>query len=160
MRDPPPLRVDLVPSTSRRIFIGVAYAATAMLVALLPLSLALRASVILLVAGLAARALRVAIPCALIVRLDGTLALLERNGASVEASLVNGGYLAARFVSVVYRPLGCRRTRVVAILPDMLDAESFRRLRVRLRYARSDVDDGVPASQARASTSAPLSALD
>ena len=160
MRDPPPLRVDLAPSSLRRAFIGIAYVATAVLVGLLPLTLELRASTILLIAALAARAWREVPPAALIVRLDGTIALLERNGDSVEAWIDNGGYLSPRFTSIVCRPLGSRRARVVTIFPDMLSRDDYRRLRVRLNYTRSGDDDGVPASQACASTSAPLSALD
>jgi hypothetical protein len=113
----------------------------------------------LLVAALAAKAWRVDTPDALIVRLDGTLALLARDGRSTEALLMNGGYLGPRLVSIAYRPLGCRRSRVVLVLPDMLAADDLRRLRVRLGYSRSDDDAGLPASHARASSSAPLSAL-
>lgn len=159
MRDPPPLRVDLEPSSWRLAYIGVAYGATALLVALLPLALDLRSWVIVLIGALAARAWRQRPPAALIVRLDGTLALLRHDGASMEATLVNGGYLGARYTSIVYRPLAHRRTHVVAILPDMLPPDDYRRLRVRLNYASSDEDAGVPASQARASNKAPLSAL-
>lgn len=159
MRDPPPLRVDLEPSRVRRAFIAAAYAATAVLACALPLALDLRLWIVVLVAALAARAWRERPPAALIVRLDGTLALLRDDGASIEATLVNGGYLGVRLTSIVYRPLGRRRTHVIAILPDMLTEDEYRRLRVRLNYASSDDDDGVPASHARASTSAPLSAL-
>ena len=159
MRDPPPLRVDLARSSLRRVFIGIAYPSTAMLIGLLPLTLELRACTILLILALAARAWRETPPAALIVRLDGTMALLECNGASIEAVLCNGGYLGVRFTSIVCRPLGSRKSRVVTILPDMLSADDYRRLRVRLNYASNGVDAGEPASHARASNSAPLSAL-
>ncbi|MEP7064134.1 MAG: protein YgfX [Betaproteobacteria bacterium] len=159
MRDPAPLRIDLEPSSLRRLFIGVAYSLTAILVGALPLALDLRVWTILLVVALVARAWSERPPAALIVRLDGTLALLRDDGASIEAVLVNGGYLGTRFATLVYRPLGRRRSSVVTIFSDMLATEDFRRLRVRLNYASSDDDDGVPASHARASTSAPLSAL-
>jgi hypothetical protein len=159
MRDPPPLRVDLVPSRLRRAFIVASYGSTACLCAALPLDGWLRGWSVLLVAALAAKAWRIDTPAALIVRLDGTLALLARDGTSTEALLMNGGYLGPRLVSIVYRPLGRRRCRAVAVLPDMLAADDLRRLRVRLGYSRSDDDAGLPSSQARASTSAPLSAL-
>ena len=156
---PNPLRVDLVPSRLRRAFIAVSFAATACLMAALPLDAWLRGWTVLLIAALAAKAWRDDAPVALIVRLDGTLALLWRNGTSMEAALMNGGYLGPRLVSIVYRPVGRRRSGVVLVLPDMLPADDFRRLRVRLGYSRSDDEAGAPASQARASKSAPLSAL-
>jgi hypothetical protein len=159
MRDPPPLRVDLAPSRLRRAFIAASFGATACLCASLPLDGWLRGWTVLLVAALAARAWRADTPAALIVRLDGSLALLARDGTSTKAALMNGGYLGTRLVSIVYRPLGRRRCGVVTILPDMLPADDLRRLRVRLGYSRSDDDAGLPASQARASTSAPLSAF-
>lgn len=159
MRHPPPIRVDLSPSRVRRIFIAAAAIATSVLAALLPLGLALRVWIVVLIAALAARLWRDRLPAAMIVRLDGSLALLEPDGSSIEATLLNGGYLGYPFTSIVCRPLGSRRTRTVAILPDMLSADDYRRLRVRLRYARSDDDAGDPASHARASTSTPLSDL-
>lgn len=159
MRDPPPLRIDLEHSKWRRAYIGIAYVATMLLVGALPLAYSLRFWLVVLVASLAVRTWRERPPAGLIVRLDGTLALLREDGTSIEATLENGGYLGARFTSIVYRPLGSRRSHAIAILPDMLPSEDFRRLRVRLNYARSDDADGAPASQARASTNAPLSAL-
>ncbi len=140
-------------------FIAGTCAITVVLVALLPLGFALRAWLVVLIASLAARMWRERLPVGLIVRLDGSLALLDSDGSSVEAVLLNGGYLGFPFTSIICRPLGGRRTRTVAILPDMLSAEDYRRLRVRLHYARSDDDAGAPLSHARASKSIPLSDL-
>jgi hypothetical protein len=159
MRDPPPLRIDLVPSRLRCAFIVVAYAAAACVVGLLPLGFALRAWAVLLVAALAVKAWREEPPAALVVRLDGSLALLDRLGTATEGTLVNGGYLGEHVVTIAWRRAGQRRREALAILPDMLGADELRQLRVRLAYASSDDEAGAPASHARASTSAPLSAL-
>ncbi|MEO8847407.1 MAG: hypothetical protein ABI440_02075 [Casimicrobiaceae bacterium] len=160
MRDPPPLRVDLTRSALRLYFIGIACAVTLAVVWSVPLAAGLRAWLSLLVVAVSARAWGAKTPAALVLRLDGTLAILGHDGSSIETVIGNGGYLSSVFTSIVCVPLGCRRQRVIAILPDMLAPEDFRRLRVRMRYTRSGDDDGVPASHARASTSAPLSALD
>jgi hypothetical protein len=70
---------------------------------------------------------------------DGTRVAGHVRGATFVGSLVT---------SIVWRPDGARWSRAVLVLPDMLPAEDFRRLRVLLRYARSDVAQGDPASQA------------
>ena len=57
-------------------------------------------------------------------------------------------YVGGSLTSIVWRRAGARRSRAIAILPDMLPAEDFRRLRVLLRYARSDARQGAPVSQA------------
>lgn len=50
--------------------------------------------------------------------------------------------------TLVWRPDGARFARSVLILPDMLPAETFRRMRVVLRYGRSELTQGAPASHA------------
>jgi hypothetical protein len=158
MRDPPPLYVDLVPSRLRRAFVVAAYGAAVAVLLMLPLGAALRAWSVALVAALGLKAWRDEPPATLLVRLDGTLAMVLRDGAACEAALV-GGYLGVRLVTIVYRRAGRRRCEALAIVPDMIDADDLRRLRVRLAYSSSDDVAGAPASHERASTSAPLSAL-
>ncbi len=163
MHRPPPLRVDLAPSRSLRAFVVLTHGATLAIVPFLPLGLLGQASLALLVIALGLKAWQRELPAALVVRLDGTLALLGRDGSSTEATLRNGGYCSPALVSIVYRPLGMPRwrpSRVLAVLPDMVAADEHRRLRVWLGYSRSDDDAGEPASQARASNNAALSALD
>ena len=159
MREPPPLSIDLVPSRLRRAFIFAAYGAAMAVMLVMPLGAALRAWSVLLVMALAVQAWRREPPAALVVRLDGTLAIVERDGTAHEATLAAGGYVGVRMVTIVYRRTGRPRSEALAIFPDMLPADDMRRLRVRLAYSRSDDDAGVPASHARASTSWPLSAL-
>lgn len=57
-------------------------------------------------------------------------------------------YVSASLTSIAWRPDGAWRTRAILVLPDMLPAEDFRRLRILLRYARSGVAQGASASQA------------
>ena len=57
-------------------------------------------------------------------------------------------FVASWLTTVVWRPDGVRWSRSILIVPDMLSAEDFRRLRVMLRYARSGDVDAAPASQA------------
>jgi hypothetical protein len=131
MRRTPPLRVDFEPSRLRAAWIAVSHGATAALVAWLPLSTTLRSFALLLVLGLALRALRAGVPAGLVLREDGSLVILGRGGT--------------------------RRARACLVLPDMLPAAEFRRLRVRLRYAINADAAGAPDSQAWASSSAALS---
>ena len=57
-------------------------------------------------------------------------------------------YVGAWITTIVWRPDGWHWSRAVLVLPDMLPAEDFRRLRVMLRYARSGEAQAAPASQA------------
>jgi len=50
--------------------------------------------------------------------------------------------------TLVWRPFGRWRSRAILLLPDMLPPQDFRRLRVLLRYGRSDERQGDPASHA------------
>jgi hypothetical protein len=57
-------------------------------------------------------------------------------------------YVGARITTIVWLPDGARMSRAEWILPDMLPADDFRRLRVLLRYGRSEVAQGAPESHA------------
>jgi hypothetical protein len=57
-------------------------------------------------------------------------------------------YVGAWVTTIVWRPDGWLFSRAILILPDMLPAEDFRRLRVMLRYARSGDMQDAPASHA------------
>jgi hypothetical protein len=54
-------------------------------------------------------------------------------------------YVGARITTIVWRPDGAWRSRAELILPDMLPAEDFRRLRVQLRYGRDAEDSAAKA---------------
>ncbi len=66
-----------------------------------------------------------------------------RAGVVLEAT-----YVSPSLTAIVWQPDDAWRSQSLLILPDMLPAEDFRQLRVVLRYGRSDVVAGVPASQA------------
>jgi toxin CptA len=73
--------------------------------------------------------------------------------AMADGRLVAGHVRASTYVGswmtcVVWRPDGAWMSRTILLLPDMLQADEFRRLRVMLRYARSGDSQDVPASHA------------
>ncbi len=77
------------------------------------------------------------------------LIAVRRAGAPLVAGHVrSASHVGAWLTTIVWRPDGARWSRTVLILPDMLPADDFRRLRVLLRYARSDEVHGKPANQA------------
>jgi len=82
--------------------------------------------------------------------LSGDRMIVVRNGAGqLTAGHVRAStYVGARLTTIVWRPDGARRSRAELILPDMLPPDDFRRLRVLLRYGRSEVAQGRPASHA------------
>ena len=59
--------------------------------------------------------------------------LTERTGRRIEGIVQADSYVGALLTTLVVRPDGKRRLRTVAILPDMLPADDFRRLRLLLR---------------------------
>ena len=157
MRTPPPLRVDFERSRWRIRWIVASHGATALLLALLPRPWPVRGFAAVLVAALALRALRNAPPAGLVLRMDATVVILETDGRTTDAALTTESYTGTLVTTLVLRVPGKRTLRTCVVLPDMLPAEDFRRLRVRLRYVTSAVEAGAPASHACASTSAALS---
>ncbi|MEO8741345.1 MAG: protein YgfX [Casimicrobiaceae bacterium] len=123
--------------------IFVSIVATAALVAWLPGSAWLRgAAVIALgVYGIALertwalRSARRAI-IAFTLRPDLTVSLVERGGIAAEGVVQGDSFVGAILTTLVVRVPPACRLRTVAILPDMLPAEDFRRLRVQLRLGR------------------------
>jgi Membrane-bound toxin component of toxin-antitoxin system len=82
-------------------------------------------------------------------RPDLTVTLVERAGRIAEGVVLGDSFVAAMLTTLVVRVPRARWPRTVAILPDMLPAEDFRRLRVQLRLGR------VPPAQAAAATTEP-----
>lgn len=70
------------------------------------------------------------------------------DGRTRRGSIELATRVTSRVTTVVWRPDGALASRSLLILPDMLAAEEFRRLRVLLRYGRSELTQGAPASQA------------
>ena len=109
--------------------------ATLALLAATPLAAALRAALALLVVALACHA-RVAIRAVGAVRVDGegTMLLEGRDGKCRTGSVRDGSFVAPWLTLVRWRPDGSWRDHSVLILPGMLEADDFRRLRVLLRW--------------------------
>ena len=152
---PPSVHVVLRPSRLAGTGIGVLAASTIALTLAMPLAPWLQA--MLMAAAVAwaggafhAAALRRGRHAVTEIRVAPDLTLVACMG---EGHLAAGYVRAATYVgpwmtTIVWRPDGRRVSRTILVLPDMLPAEDFRRLRVMLRYARSAEVQDVPASQA------------
>jgi hypothetical protein len=68
---------------------------------------------------------------------DRAVRLTERTGRCIEGMVQPDSYVSALLATLVVRLDGKRRLRTVAILPDMLPADDFRRLRLLLRLGHS-----------------------
>ncbi|HEX3061089.1 MAG TPA: hypothetical protein VHP55_00410 [Usitatibacter sp.] len=69
-------------------------------------------------------------------RIAGGVVEVEDGMGSKRTGVLRPGSFVAPWLTIVrWRPEGARRDRTVPILPGMLDAESFRVLRVLLRHA-------------------------
>jgi len=154
------LSVELGTSRLAAALIFVAIVATAALVAWLPGSPWLRGAAVialgvygtLLVRMWALRSARSAI-IALILRPDLTVTLVDASARRLEGAVLDDSYVAALLTTLVVRVPPARWPRTIAILPDMLPAEAFRRLRVQLRLGR------VPPSQPDAAITAPAAVV-
>jgi hypothetical protein len=134
------LRLSLGPSRMASALICVTCLATCALVAWLPGAAALRG---VLVIGIGAYAIltmrhwatRSASRAIIGIELDADRAvrLVERAGRHIEGIVQPDSYVGALLTTLVVRPDGKRRLRTIAILPDMLPADDFRRLRLLLR---------------------------
>jgi hypothetical protein len=114
--------------------------ATAALVAWLPGAVALRGAVVIGIGAYAIMtmrhwATRSASRAIIGIELDADRAvrLTERTGRRIEGLVQPDSYVGALLTTLVVRADGKRRLRTIAILPDMLPAEDFRRLRLLLR---------------------------
>jgi len=141
----PWVRVTLGPSRIAGAAVVLAYTATAALAAWLPWPYSIRAAMVLalgayaivLARSWATRSARHAIVAAA-VGIDRRITLTEANGQRIEGVVHAHSYVGSVLTTIVVRLPARRRLRTVAILPDMLPAEDFRRLRVLLRLGRDD----------------------
>jgi hypothetical protein len=155
MRMPPSVHVVVAPSRIAGACIGVFAAATIALTLAMPLEPWLHAALVAALVAWAGIAFRVAAlhrgrHAVAEIRVAPDLILVACMG---DGQLVAGHVRAATHVgpwitTIVWRPDGRSVSRTILVLPDMLPAEDFRRLRVMLRYARSAEVQDVPASQA------------
>ncbi|HXU66552.1 MAG TPA: hypothetical protein VN707_04265 [Casimicrobiaceae bacterium] len=155
MRWPPPVRVSLAPSIAAAMLIALLALATCVIVSRLPLDAAATAMIVVAIGVWAIDRIHVVAlrrgPRAvrrLELRGDLTLVVVTGNGTAHAGRVHRDSYVGARLSTIVWRPYGRWRRRAILLLPDMLAADDFRRLRVLLRYGRSDVTHGEPASHA------------
>jgi hypothetical protein len=79
---------------------------------------------------------------------DAVVVVRYRHGGLAAGHVRAASFVHPWLTSIVWRPDGAWMSRSVPLLPDMLGLDDFRRLRVLLRYGRSDEVAGAPASQA------------
>ena len=75
---------------------------------------------------------------------DRRIAITTRDGRSSEGAILDDSYVGARITIIVWRPDRALRfapARTILILPDMMEADEFRQLRVLLRYGRPAVEE-------------------
>jgi hypothetical protein len=144
MKGPPPLRIALNRSPLAAALIAVAYLSSAALLAFLQGPAWLRGAAVVAIGAhalwtLRASALRTANAAIVAVELapDGRAALIERGGRRREGSVQPASYVGTWLTTLVVRVADERRSRAVAILPDMLPSEDRRRLRIALRVIGS-----------------------
>jgi hypothetical protein len=84
------------------------------------------------------------------IELDGHLqiAVTTGEGACDRGRVGPDSYVGARITTIVWKPERARLARAILLLPDMLPPDDFRRLRILLRYGRSESTQGDPASHA------------
>lgn len=84
------------------------------------------------------------------IELDGQLQIGVTTGdcAFDRGRVLPDSYVGARITTIVWKPDHARLARAILLLPDMLPPDDFRRLRILLRYGRSECTQGDPASHA------------
>lgn len=60
--------------------------------------------------------------------------VMQKNGQWLDCQLLGSSFLTARLTVLNLRCAGRLRTRSLLILPDAIDAEEYRQLRVRLKW--------------------------
>src|SRR5215470_2181096 len=144
MKTPPPLRLELKPSRLAAKLLAAGVVATALLIAWLPGEWWWRAAVAVAIGAYGVWMVRsrayAALPrsiVALEVGADLRAIFIERSGRRIDGTVQPDSYVGAMLTTIVLRPTGAYQSRAIAILPDMLGAEDFRKLRVLLRLGRS-----------------------
>lgn len=137
-------RVRLRPSRSLAIVVCAAHAVAAVLVLPLQIGAAAKIGLWTVVAASLVRALREA----LLMGADAIVGATIHDGAHATVSLRSGTEVEARILGTTYvTPMltalnlhiaGSRFARHVLLVPDNIDREDYRKLRVVLKWARSD----------------------
>ncbi|MEP6944202.1 MAG: protein YgfX [Betaproteobacteria bacterium] len=117
---------------------------TAALMASLPIAASLRTAIVLILGtyGLwlarawADRACKRSVT-EILLSSDRRIACTDRQGTCVVGTVADDSYAGRVLTTIVYHAPDRRRARTLALLPDMLDADEFRRLRILLRLGKS-----------------------
>jgi len=155
MRPPIQLRIALRPSRNATCVFAVLTGFAIVLLVIMPAPLWTDALAALVLIGWAAHRIRQhglrRVPSSIVEVMlyeDRTIVVQRKDGRMRAGRVLDCSHVHPAFTSIVWRPDGARLARSVPIVADMLGADDFRRLRVLLRYGRSDDSDGAPASQA------------
>ena len=143
MNEPAALHVELQPSCIASATVAVGVVATSALVAWLPVDPWLRAIAIIFLGAYgivlnrswAQRSTSRAVQ-AIVLDANRHIAVIARSGHRREGEVQDDSYVGALLTTIVWRGAGERRSHAIAILPDMLFAEDFRKLRVLLRLGQ------------------------
>jgi hypothetical protein len=143
MNEPAALQIEFLPSSIAGVVTLLAVIATAALVAWLPREpwyrlLAVSALGAYGIALTRAWAQRSTPRAVVAIALDANrhIAIVERSGHRIEGEVQDDSYVGSMLTTIVWRGSGARRSRTIAILPDMLSAEDLRKLRVLLRLGK------------------------
>ena len=143
MKPPVKLRLDLLPSRQAIALVTVAYVATAALAAVLPADAWLRAAAVIVIGARGVGALRRwaarTTPDAVVaidVAADRQTTIIWGDGRRSEGFVAAETYVGESVTSIVWRAPDSRRSRAIALLPDMARPDDLRKLRVLLRYSR------------------------
>ena len=124
--------------------LALATIATAAMLALLPGEPWLRAAGVLVAGACGIHALRRTASVgmrrsieAIELSADRRAIITDRSGQRIEATVQPESYVGALLTTLVLRRDGARRSRALAIWPDTMPADEFRRLRVLLRHGDS-----------------------
>jgi hypothetical protein len=120
----------LAPSRAALGFIVLALAGTLSLLAALPGRVDARMAAMVWCVGAAGLAFK-RHRASHAVRIDGASIAVD----AIEGSIVAGSFVAPWLTIVHWKPRGARFTHTLAVLPDAIDAEAFRALRVILRWS-------------------------
>jgi hypothetical protein len=128
-------RVRLAPSPSASAFITFAGSATLALLYVMPIDPLIKAfSVLWTGASMLDACRRIALPRELVLRHPRAMEMFDDAGRLSSGELRDGSFVAPWLTILRWRPSGALFDRTIVILPDMLGRESFRRLRVVLRW--------------------------
>lgn len=141
MKSTPVLRVTLQPSRIAAALLALATIATAVMLSLLPGEPWLRAAGVLIAGACGIHALRRTTAAgmrrsiaAIELAADRRAIITDRSGQRIEAIVQPESYVGAMLTTLVLRPDGARRSCALAIWPDTMPSDEFRRLRVLLRH--------------------------